>query len=276
MRTLILLTVLAMLLFACTPQEQQQVNDAMDDSATGSSDQPQSTDGSNPQTEGTSGQTGSTDGQSSTMTEAQKKISNYAQNANIMYKVTYDMTATAQGYSTSGTMTQYIKGMNKFRTDMTTQGMETRTYMDGATVTSCNMMNSAWSCRTIEITPEMKAQQDAQQNPAQYDVTELPSRTIAGAQADCFQINNVNGYTVEYCYSSQGVPLYMKTSGAQYTSEMTATSFTTVVSDADFVPPATDTSSGAAGGTQPAGSSDCESMCAQVPADYRDQCLASC
>ena len=56
---------------------------------------------------------------------------------------------------------------------------------------------------------------------------------IAGASATCFKYN-VELVEMEYCYSNGGVPLYIKVISADGSNEMTATEYSSSVSDSEF------------------------------------------
>jgi hypothetical protein len=143
----------------------------------------------------------------------------------------------------SGTMKQYIDGLNKIRFDMTTSSIETQTYVVDGKMTSCTKLSGAWNCVTAESTkPDTSAtiSNDIKTNSADYTITTMPDRTIAGASASCFKVVSKDS-TVNYCYSSDAVPLYVKTeglaNGKTVTTEMTATAYSKTVSADVFVPP---------------------------------------
>src|SRR3989344_3816183 len=47
----------------------------------------------------------------------------------IQWQVTYDLSSNSGGQQFNAVMTQYLKGINKIRTDMTVQGTESRSYL---------------------------------------------------------------------------------------------------------------------------------------------------
>lgn len=212
----------------------------------------------------------------------------FEKQANIEWMVSYDMTSAYSGEEFEGTMTQYVDGEEKMRMDMTAQGQETRTYMLDNNVYSCFNQDGSWSCMGFEQTEEEQETQtpqdireDIQGDMESYEITSLGQRNIAGSVAQCYRLVGTDGNTVEYCFSSEGVPLYVKTTSNQGDlSEMTATSYSTNVASNAFELPA-EPQSFAAGGTMPAegegmGDENPCSYCEQMPAEYRDQCLASC
>jgi hypothetical protein len=153
---------------------------------------------------------------------------------NVKFAVTYDVKTAG----TQNEMTQYITD-GKMRTDITTQGMEVRSYLIGDEYTSCNKATGDWMCQKITYEPSSAdtAKDDIKKNPEQYAIESLPGRTIARAATDCFRITTKNG-VVEYCYSNEGVPLYMKTTAGAATSELIAKEYSTTVPADSFDLPA--------------------------------------
>jgi len=165
----------------------------------------------------------------------------FAGRTSLKYMVVYNLVSSGS-QAFSGTMTQYIMvsgAQTKMRVDTAMQGQQTRMVYDGTTANSCANVNGAWNCYTIQYQADtaQKTRDDIKNNPSKYTVTALPDKTIAGVTAKCFESTN-SGSTVDYCYSSEGVPLYIKTVASGMTTEMTATSFSTSVSDSDFALPA--------------------------------------
>jgi len=80
-----------------------------------------------------------------------------------------------------------------------------------------------------------------QGDPTKFNAAFTGSQTIAGQQAQCYNVKSLAGGAfgdVSTCYSSNGVPL-KTTITAQGTSvTMEATAFSTNVTDADFALPA--------------------------------------
>ncbi len=112
---------------------------------------------------------------------------------------------------------------------------------EGDTV-GCTGGPDAWSCTSIAPIGESLV---ATAGPVPYlnasdialfDVSSSDARNAAGAATECFLLTPRNeGLTEhEYCFSEDGVPLYVRSSSG--TTE--ATEYATEVSDQDFVPPA--------------------------------------
>lgn len=151
----------------------------------------------------------------------------------VQYSVTYDMTSKAF----SGETTQFFKGTN-MRMDSTMSGTESRTYLIGSTFTVCSK-DGEWMCLIMAYQKSATdtADEDIQKNIDSYPIEKTGSRMIAGTTTDCYRITRTDGIT-EYCYSSDFVPLYIKTSTAQGDTELLAKSYSTSVSDEDFKLPA--------------------------------------
>ncbi len=154
----------------------------------------------------------------------------------VKYKVTYDVTAAG----TASQMTQYISDSN-MRIDVAAQGIEARTYMvlGSNEITSCNKATGNWMCQKIAYTPTAadSAQDDVKKNVDSYAVVSTGSKIVAGVSTDCYRVTVKDG-VVDYCYSADFVPLYVKTTAGAASSELTATSYSTTVTSADFILPA--------------------------------------
>jgi hypothetical protein len=62
------------------------------------------------------------------------------------------------------------------------------------------------------------------------------NETIAGTNASCYE-GTSNGSTEKFCFSDSGILLKTQTTDSSGTSGLTATSFSSDVSDSDFLPP---------------------------------------
>jgi len=69
-------------------------------------------------------------------------------------------------------------------------------------------------------------------------VTAAPSQTIAGVTAECFAFSDsADGASGTICYSPEGVPLMIDARSAEGDFRLTASSYSTSVTDADFEAP---------------------------------------
>lgn len=160
----------------------------------------------------------------------------FAAQDSLEFQVDYDMTTTTQGTTTTGTMSQYFKGVNMMRVDSTIQGVTSQTYIVDGTVTSCVNMGS-WMCNDAgEYEMQVGVSEDAQAN-ADTGVR-IADKTIAGVSADCFTITTDDG-AADYCFSPESVPLYIQTrdGNGNVISTLTATSYSLSVSESVFEPP---------------------------------------
>ncbi len=168
----------------------------------------------------------------------------------LSFQVVYDVATTSGGKSMRTMMGQFIKG-KQLRTDITAEGVETRMYFSEGKINTC-MNQGSWSCFSM-VEQQGKAYdesvKDIESNPEQYDIQKLPNRALAGTTATCFRIKSEG--TVDYCLSPEGVPLYMKSEGEGYTSEMTAKSYSLSVPGSAFELPAEPQDFGALGNFDP-------------------------
>ena len=207
--------------------------------------------------------------------------------SSLQWKVDYDVKTVSQGQSIDLKMTQYLKGIDHIRTDTTTQGMESRSFFVSGVMTTCSKSSASWTCYKVDTGTKDQVgdlQKDLDQNAAKYTITAEPARTIAGVAASCFKLEGLpENVVAHYCFSTQGVVLYIKMDGAvegqSFSTEMAATSFTTSVSDSDFTPPAAAQDLGAgAGGSAGAGAGAADPCmgCGYLSGDQKTQCLAAC
>lgn len=228
MKTILaLLVVLAFIVSGCSSSTPEQNLNTVDSSKTDSVGTSQTGDETVSKTE-------------TTVSNANSKLKGIL-SSTVKYKVTYDITSVG----TTSQMTQYISG-DKVRIDMTSDGMEIQSYYLNSEYVVCNKATGNWMCQKMTYTPS--ATDDVKKNVESYDVQSIGTKMVAGVTADCYKITTKDG-AVEYCYSKDNVPLYIKTTSGAISSEMTAKSYSTSVSDADFIAPA---KVGAAISTNPA------------------------
>ena len=207
----------------------------------------------------------------------------------LQYKVAYDIVTASDGTQTSMQTTQYVKGTNKLRMDSVYSGVESSTFIVDKVIISCSQSEGAWSCFKLSSQEDatVAATEDIESNINDYVVVADGTMQVAGTTATCYKVTGKDIAYYRYCASSDGVPLYVKmegtSSGKAYSTEMTATSYSKVVSDSDFTPPATPTELPAIGGgiTGGAGASggaggDLCSYCSYMTGSDKEDCLASC
>lgn len=196
------------------------------------------------------------------------------------YKIAYTIN-TAELKNTP--MTQYMKGRN-MRIDATVDGVESQAYIKGSEIYSCSKAPEGWFCVGFETTDSIKEQisyipaDHLDETHNAYNVKRMEKRTIAGVSAQCYKTESTqdNSYS-EHCYSSDNIPLYMKTvSGEPGTiaTEITATSYSTSVSDADFELPAEPMDIDLMMEAMLSGD-PCD-VCDMIPEESRQECLADC
>ena len=173
------------------------------------------------------------------------------------YKVSYDFTlSSSPGEKQS--LTQYFKAPN-FRQDVTvTTGGTTQTISTivntqgtfscgafGGTTSSCINFGALTGGTRPGGAPTTggsgagSGPQGAPTDLAGYNLAFTTSKTVAGQSTRCYNFTGTQtgGVEITGCYNSQGIPLYMSTKAATFSSEMIATSFSTNVTDADFALP---------------------------------------
>ncbi len=157
--------------------------------------------------------------------------------AALSYQVTYHLTSLVNELTIQSEMTQYFK-KTKSRIDT---GVKTRVYMDGKTFSMCTNQGT-WYCSSSkqQSLEYGNAPKGIELYADRYHMESLPPRSIAGTTASCFRIVEEN--TTEYCFSPEGVPLYLKsasnTDRFEYSGEMVAQSYNLSVPDSAFDLPA--------------------------------------
>jgi len=169
------------------------------------------------------------------------------------YKVSYDMVSYF-----NMSVTEYFKGNNmKYEFKIGTGPGETpakyQTFILDKTVYSCSKIGSAnFSClevsgaaaQKLKIPTAKDLESSSREN---YTVQQLPDRTIAGMAGKCFNLTaKVASETgikdnAEYCFSTDAIILYVKTTTSSGISSMTATAIERGVSDSVFALPAAPT-----------------------------------
>ncbi|VVB99945.1 Uncharacterised protein [uncultured archaeon] len=157
------------------------------------------------------------------------------------WKVSYTITMTG---SQPTYMTQYVKGTEKIRMDISAEGTETRTYMLGKDSYTC-MNSGGWTCfkfsNAVSGNDAIGLEQGMESDSAKYTVTADGTMLVANVPVTCYKVTSTDG-TSRYCVSAEGVPLYIQTTSSQngvaYVTEMTATAYTPSASDSDFTLPA--------------------------------------
>ncbi len=162
------------------------------------------------------------------------------------FKVTYKMSTTAQGTTTSGEMTMAVNGEDikiQSVSEVDGQSSESTTYFVKGEVTVCTDQSGCIKMPGADSSGKgvMDKQAEVESNIDSYDIMSTGSRKIAGADAVCFSIKEQNA---EYCYSKkEGVPLFVSIDTSDVKSVMEAKSYTTSVPSSEFdVPEAQDIS----------------------------------
>lgn len=172
---------------------------------------------------------------------------------NAAWKVTYDVASlsntSSNGFVVSSNMTyvatQYMKGAD-MRTDMVVGSTTVRSYILSGIFYSCYDIAEKWACTKYPQSAQVStvlAQGEVEKNPGKYAAVPDGTMQLAGVTANCFNVTGLeSGFTIRYCFSSEGAPLYILVTGMadgrpQY-MEIKATEYSKQVLDSDFVLPA--------------------------------------
>ncbi|MFH2105879.1 MAG: hypothetical protein ABII22_01350 [Candidatus Micrarchaeota archaeon] len=152
------------------------------------------------------------------------------------WKVTYEFVSGSQSY----VMVQYKRGGSDMRTDLSMQGTESRVYFLSDILYSCNKQGETWVCYSMAGFESEDTFSKAVATLPRYMITELPSMQLAGVDAKCYNLKDADGLEMDYCFSPEGVPLYIRTGATSQLPEVVvkATSYSAQVTDADFQLPA--------------------------------------
>ncbi|MEM4336636.1 MAG: hypothetical protein QXG86_01380 [Candidatus Woesearchaeota archaeon] len=175
--------------------------------------------------------------ESTTQEDAKLSLSSIIKNKIREFKVTY---VVSSDYEKSE-MTMYYKGQNHridFQKSAEADGenFKTSLFNINGKLYSC-IETPKVMCYTIESsekeTSTFSASREIEENIERYEISKLPSRTIAGVTTACYKIK-AGEETIEQCYSKEGIVLYIKASNY----EMTAKNYALSVADSVFVLPA--------------------------------------
>lgn len=160
---------------------------------------------------------------------------------NVEYEVTYDMVTSAQADTLTNQITQYFKN-GKIRTDTAYLGVTAQSFYIGDKHISCATHAGPWTCSEFELDDtdiSTTAFLDFKDNPDKYDAQKLPSKLILDQKTSCYRVPvEEEGINIDYCYSSEGVPLYIHSNEDGQTTTLTALKYSTSVADSVFEFPA--------------------------------------
>ncbi|MGH2449893.1 MAG: hypothetical protein ACRDGE_01220 [Candidatus Limnocylindria bacterium] len=166
------------------------------------------------------------------------------------YKITYAMTTVGPGAAGSPIVAwTQVYGPPRFRFDMTTsQGGTTRTITTIATEEAfylCTDLPGQESCLEFPSAEDAsmfqppQAPQPIPDDLSGWDIAPHETRLLLGVTARCYAFSapGTAASSSTGCYSPEGVPLLVSSIAAGVEFTMTATDFSTTVSDADFALP---------------------------------------
>lgn len=171
------------------------------------------------------------------------------------YKVTYKLTTTGGGASSTGEQSWYFKPPRaRFDFVSTASGQSGTVSIfalpDGAFMcfgsgTAAQCIGMSGLATALQQNPAASFQEALTSRPDQFNGVFVESRQIAGQQANCYDVKPTTaapGLTEgRFCYSGGGIPLLQRFGAQGGTWTMEATSISTTVPDDDFKLPATPT-----------------------------------
>jgi hypothetical protein len=169
--------------------------------------------------------------------------------AKATFKATYELSTSAEGQVTEGTMTWYKKG-DSLRIDI--EGEVEGEQMSASIITRPDQayfcmqipeMVEGCSCFSAPGAPGegvgeiISGLEEALTDP-EVDVVSTSSRRVAGQDADCFTVRSPEFEgDGEICLTEEGIPLSFKGTTEGVKTSIEATDFSRDVSDDDFEPP---------------------------------------
>ncbi|MFA5357554.1 MAG: hypothetical protein WC308_01375 [archaeon] len=220
--TILLVTVF--LLLGCT-QENQTTNNTTNNNTPGTT----INDGTNTNPEGDSSTQPSENATDSAYNEFKSKITGLP-----TYYVAYDMVTPQM----TAKLKQWLK-TDRMRQDTIAQGTETSVFVVDGTITICT--NAAGQTMCFPSSEEQGATDTGSDVKNNVDslagkVTKLADKTIAGTATSCYKINDPQ-YDYSFCYSADGVPLYIEVTANGTTTTMTSYEYSKTVDDSVFTIP---------------------------------------
>jgi hypothetical protein len=173
------------------------------------------------------------------------------------FSITYSYSNTYQSLTVPGTMVQYFK-YPKMRTDLLIpafRGISVNSrvyYMNGIPTNNCAKIGANWTCSSQSLL-DLPSTASVEIYPNNYNITSDGEMTVAGMATTCYKIvkkivANQDSYSGRYCYTRDGKPLYVESETYNGIDnrviELTATSVSENITDADFESPATTNAAG--------------------------------
>jgi len=129
-----------------------------------------------------------------------------------VYSVDYLLTLLSDGVESTSTYSVVVMQDN-MRVDLEPTDGQPRTslYMIETAGYLCTFGEEPACLASGPLPLEDDVVRQVESDPDGYEISELPSRTIAGFEAECFALagETLEGAELEACYSSEGVMVYM-------------------------------------------------------------------
>lgn len=145
----------------------------------------------------------------------------FARQRALEYKATFEVVGTGPGMPAPMTMTQYFGGADRLRVDSTADGSDSRAYIIDGEFTACSDFDGEWMCFPVGTMIDTTQAVDELIATGEYTVGALPPRSVAGVNAQCFMLT-MDESEVEYCFSTEGVPLFIESGTEVATMTWTA------------------------------------------------------
>lgn len=143
------------------------------------------------------------------------------------YTVEYDLSVVGP-QEASGSLVVAVEGLGdvgyqKYATRSTIGGKLSAVFLLEGKSTRC-LKDGTWKCADVPgLGVVAGSQSDVELNPERYSVEKSGMQTLLGQEAVCFTTVFDNVLT-EYCYSGDGIPLFIKTTAGEVVSELSAKS----------------------------------------------------
>jgi hypothetical protein len=148
------------------------------------------------------------------------------------WTITYAVVQTTPMNTANSRLTHITSGDDEFRSDIVTESLATSTVRYGEAQHNCQM-NARWECVPVGLSYDsiLNTLDEINMNRERYDVFADGKRTVAGEEADCFQINERStGKIMTYCFVGK-IPVSIKHVAGTTTTQMTAFSFSPEVAE---------------------------------------------
>lgn len=150
---------------------------------------------------------------------------------NLTYSVDWQLTTIKDGQTAETTFKQYYSG-DKFRLDMTKEGVTGHLYYSNNTMHTCFVdQNYIWICKKLNYETSIyeNIETDIVENDAEYVVEKTASRKILDQDTACYLV--VSEESVEYCFNEKGMLFFIEAEQNNTITRFEAIDFSTTLSE---------------------------------------------